>query len=226
MTKEKDFMPDAENNNFQATQNLKVLLIDLENCPSQIRQLQEDLSTFHQVVICYANHAPKIPLDWLLALSAAINNNKLKIVKMENGGKNSADFGICFFAGMLMQSLPRETHFVIVSNDTDLDHAVRLLISQERTAERVGKKKEDTQAGTHESNESLSAYCAHLISYSKNRPAKEATLVNSIKSKFNKTPSIATDVLNLLLNQSVIKIENGKVIYNEQKIIRLANTNH
>lgn len=59
MTKEKDFMPDAENNNFQATQNLKVLLIDLENCPSQIRQLQEDLSTFHQVVICYANHAPR-----------------------------------------------------------------------------------------------------------------------------------------------------------------------
>ncbi|WAK03546.1 PIN domain-containing protein [Methylobacter sp. YRD-M1] len=145
---------------------------------------------------------------------------------MENGGKNSADFGICFFAGVLMQSLPKETHFVIVSNDTDLDHVIRLLISQERSAERIGKKKEDVQANACEKNGPLSAYCAHLISHGKNRPTKEATLVNSIKSKFNDTPSIATNILGLLLNQSAIRIENGKVIYNEQRIISLANTNH
>lgn len=217
---------ESENDNHQTNQCLKVLLIDLENCPSQIKQLQKDLSTFYQVVTCYANHAPKIPLDWLLTLSTAVNNNKLKIVRMENGDKNSADFGICFFAGVLMQSLPKETHFVIVSNDTDLDHVVRLLISQERSAERIGKKKEDVQANACENNGPLSAYCAHLISHSKNRPTKEATLVNSIKSKFNDTPSIATNILGLLLNQSAIKIENGKVIYNEQRIIKLANTNH
>jgi hypothetical protein len=217
---------ESENNNHQTNLRPKVLLIDLENCPSQIKQLQEDLSTFQQVVICYANHTPKIPLDWLITLSAAVNNNKLKIVRMENGGKNSADFGICFFAGVLMQSLPKETHFVIVSNDSDLDHVVRLLISQERSAERIGKKKEEIQASACENNGPLSAYCAHLISHSKNRPTKEATLVNSIKSKFNDTPSIATNILGLLLNQSAIKIENGKVIYNEQRIVRLANTNH
>ena len=217
---------ESENNNFQATQNLKVLLIDLENCPSQIKQLQEDLSTFHQVVICYANHAPKIPLDWLLTLSAAVNNNKLKIVKMENGGKNSADFGICFFAGALMQSLSKEAHFVIVSNDTDLDHVVRLLINQERSAERIGKKKEDVQSITNSAPEPLNFYCAHLISHSKSRPAKAATLVNSIKSKFKETPSIAVDVLNLLVNQSAIKIENGKVLYDEKRIEALASINH
>ena len=49
---------------------------------------------------------------------------------MTSGGKNSADFGICFFAGVLMQQLPKETHFVIISNDTDLDHVVNLLKGQ------------------------------------------------------------------------------------------------
>jgi len=75
----------------------KVLLIDLENCPNQIHQLQKNLEQFSQVVICYAQSGAKIPLDWLMPLSATVNANKLKVFKMANGGKNAADFGICFF---------------------------------------------------------------------------------------------------------------------------------
>ena len=108
----------------------RVLLIDLENCPDQISQLQEKLEQFSQVVICYAQTGAKIPLDWLIPLSATVISNKLKIFKMTNGGKNAADFGICFFAGVLMQQLHKETHFEIISNDTDLDHVVNLLRSQ------------------------------------------------------------------------------------------------
>ena len=98
----------------------RILLIDLENCPDQIYHLQENLEQFSQVVICYAQTGAKIPLDWLISLSATVSSNKLKIVKMTNGGKNAADFGICFFAGVLMQHFQKETHFVIISNDTDL----------------------------------------------------------------------------------------------------------
>jgi hypothetical protein len=108
----------------------RVLLIDLENCPDQISQLQEKLEQFSQVVICYAQSGAKIPLDWLIPLSGTVSSNKLKIFKMTNGGKNAADFGICFFAGVLMQQLHKQTHFVIISNDTDLDHVVNLLKSQ------------------------------------------------------------------------------------------------
>ncbi|MFH7245349.1 MAG: PIN domain-containing protein [Spirulina sp.] len=123
----------------------KILLIDLENCPDQIHQLQKSLEEFSQVIICYARTGAKIPLDWLVPLSGTVSANKLKIFKMANGGKNAADFGLCFFAGALMQQLSPETHFVIISNDTDLDHVVSLLQSQGRTAERVGSQKTQTQ---------------------------------------------------------------------------------
>jgi len=112
----------------------KVLLIDLENCPHHVQQLQKHLKEFSQVVICYAQSGAKIPLDWLMPLSATVHANQLNIFKMTSGGKNAADFGICFFAGALMQQLPAETHFVIVSNDTDLDHVVQAVIPKLKTS--------------------------------------------------------------------------------------------
>ena len=130
----------SSENQHQAS---KILLIDLENCPNQIQQLPKSLIEYTQVVICYAHSTAKIPLDWLMPLNDTINNNKLKIYKMATTGKNSADFGICFFAGMLMQQMPEESHFVIMSDDTDLDHVVNLLNSQNRTAQRIGVRKEE-----------------------------------------------------------------------------------
>ena len=81
----------------------KVLLIDLENCPTQIQQLKVDLDHFLQIVICYAHSQAKIPLSWLNELAEAIQHNKLRVIQMAQGGKNSADFGLAFFAGVLMQ---------------------------------------------------------------------------------------------------------------------------
>ena len=120
------------------TQAEKVLLIDLENCPNQIQHIHENLSAFSRVVICYAHCTAKIPLDWLIPLNNTINQNRLKIIRMTEKGKNSADFGIAFFAGMLMQEMPEQAEFTILSDDTDLDHVVNLLISQHRAAERIG----------------------------------------------------------------------------------------
>ena len=212
----------TQNNNEVA----RVLLIDLENCPNQIHQLQKNLEEFSQVIICYAQSGAKIPLDWLMPLSATVNANKLKIFKMTNGGKNAADFGICFFAGALMQQLQQETHFLIVSNDTDLDHVVNLLKSQGRSAERVGTKKEEKQTISTTTTVSLSplkTYCMHLVTYSKNRPAKKDTLLNSIKNKFKDAPETAADVFRLLTTQSAVTVSENKVSYNDKKIKELAN---
>ena len=33
-------------------ESIKILLIDLENCPNQILQLQEDVKQYSQVIIC------------------------------------------------------------------------------------------------------------------------------------------------------------------------------
>ncbi|MDB9494562.1 PIN domain-containing protein [Spirulina major CS-329] len=207
----------------------RVLLIDLENCPHQIYQLQENLEQFSQVVICYAQSGAKIPLDWLIPLSTMINCNKLKILKMATTGKNSADFGICFFAGVLMQQLPKDTHFVIISNDTDLDHAVNLLQSQGRSAERIGTQKEEESPAKSTPNKSedidssrVKLYCIHLIKYSKNRPTKQETLLNSIKTKFQDSPGEVAEVFNVLKIQGAVKILEGKVLYNDKKIQELA----
>lgn len=209
----------------------KVLLIDLENCPTQIKYLQEDLEEFAQVVICYAHTGAKIPLDWLLPLSLTVISDRLKIFKMAKTGKNSADFGICFFAGVLMEQLNEETYFTIVSNDTDLDHVIDLLKSQGRSAERVGTKKEEnnihamstqTVAEVAALASPIKIYCAYLITYSKNRPAKRDTLLNSIKNKFKETPESAAEVFRLLTAQGAITISEKKVSYNEKKIKELA----
>ncbi|MBD1860175.1 NYN domain-containing protein [Trichocoleus sp. FACHB-46] len=210
----------------------RVLLIDLENCPDQIYQLQKNLEQFSQVVICYAQTGAKIPLDWLIPLSATVSSNKLRIFKMTNGGKNAADFGICFFAGALMQQLHRETHFAIISNDTDLDHVVNLLKSQGRSAERIGTKKEEKKITATVTETTvkprvlvspIKTYCMHLVTYSKNRPAKKDTLLNSIKNKFKDSPEAAEEVFRLLTTQGAATISEKKVSYNDKKIKELAN---
>ncbi|WP_448572697.1 PIN domain-containing protein [Trichothermofontia sp.] len=209
----------------------RVLLIDLENCPGQIDQLQENLEQFSQIVICYAQTGAKIPLDWLIPLSVTVSSNKLRIFKMASGGKNAADFGICFFAGALMQELHKETHFVIISNDTDLDHVVNLLKGQGRSAERIGTKREEketttkatkTTVETTVSSSPIKIYCMHLVTYSKNRPARKDTLLNSIKNKFKGSPEAAVEVFRLLTTQGAVTVSDNKVSYNDKKIKELA----
>lgn len=217
--------------NNHSDQANKVLLIDLENCPTQLEYLQKDLEQFTQVVICYAKTGAKIPLDWLLPLSSTINSGKLKIFKMTSSGKNSADFGICFFAGVLMEQLHKETHFTIVSNDTDLDHVIDLLKSQGRSADRQGVKKEENKISTASTKiedelatlvSPIKIYCMHLVTYSKNRPARKDTLINSIKNKFKSDPSEAARVFQSLTTRGAINVVDKKVSYNDQKIKELA----
>lgn len=206
----------------------KILLIDLENCPKQIQQLRKDLAEYSQVVICYAQSCAKIPLDWLLPLTETINSKKLKIFKMATIGKNSADFGISFFAGILMQQMPVNSHFVVISDDTDLDHVINLLRSQGRTAERVGLKKAEkipessVISSALKSESPIQIYCSHLITYKKNRPAKKSTLINSIKNKFKTTSESGTKILDLLIKQGALALSENRLIYNDQKISELS----
>lgn len=202
----------------------KVLLIDLENCPNQIQKLLEDLEQFSNVVICYAQSGAKIPLDWLVPLSTTINSNRLKILKMMNAGKNSADFGICFSAGFLMQQLPQKTHFVILSNDKDMDHVVELLQSHGRSAERIGTKKEEIQpvVSSLDPSPSVKVYCMHLIANSKTRPAKKDTLILSIKNRFKDTPEVVEATFNHLISKGIVVISENNIVYNDERIKQLA----
>jgi hypothetical protein len=212
----------------------RVLLIDLENCPSQINQLMTHLEKYSMVVVCYAQSGAKIPIDWLMPLTGIVNNKRLKWVKMPTTGKNAADFGITFWAGVLMAKLPPNTHFDIVSNDTDLDHVVGLLIDQKRTAERVGTKKEvlpiptaivTTKTDLKLQEYYLHEYCLSLINMKTGKPAKKETLLNSIKAKFKSDNIDVEQLVKSLIKNGIIDSSNeNKIMYNEQKLIQLANT--
>lgn len=212
----------------------RVLLIDLENCPSQINQLMTHLEKYSMVVVCYAQSGAKIPIDWLMPLTGIVNNKRLKWVKMPTTGKNAADFGITFWAGVLMAKLPPNTHFDIVSNDTDLDHVVGLLIDQKRTAVRVGTKKEvlpvptaivTTKTDLKLQEYYLHEYCLSLINMKTGKPAKKETLLNSIKAKFKSDNIDVEQLVKSLIKNGIIDSSNeNKIMYNEQKLIQLANT--
>ncbi|MFZ2171940.1 MAG: PIN domain-containing protein [Methylococcaceae bacterium] len=205
---------------------IRVLLIDLENCPNQAQQLMENLEKYSHVIVCYAQSGAKIPLDWVIPLTTTVNDDRLKIIKMPNSGKNAADFGITFWAGMLMAQLPLQTHFDIVSNDTDLDHVVSLLKSQDRSAQRIGTKKENPAIVTvaketeTEIPEYLQKYCEHLKNHSK--PAKKETLLNSIKSTFKTDNINPEELFEELSKQGVIAIKDNRITYNPQKITEIA----
>lgn len=201
----------------------KILLIDLENCASQIKCLDETVSEYELVVICYAQSYAKIPLDWLMPLHDTINKGRLKIFKMANAGKNAADFGISFYAGMLMQQLPADAHFVIMSNDTGLDHVVSLLQSQNRAAERIGTAKDESRLATQNADVLLlKNYCSHLLMYKSNRPSKRDSLLNSINSKFKESPPIGNRLLLVLEKTGVLSMQEGKINYNEKKILEFS----
>ncbi len=211
----------------------KVLLIDLENYPKQINELPNILNEYHQVVICYAQSNARIPIDWLMPLNDTINKAQLKVFRMTNTGKNAADFGISFYAGMLMSQLPPHAHFVIMSDDQDLDHVVNLLKSQQRSAERLGMRCEQKPLSL-QSTEScapsqvkdmvsplVKLYCAHLVTYKNNRPSKQTTLINSIKSKLGEQKGHAEAVLQSLIKAQALQLQDTKVQYFDKKIVEL-----
>lgn len=208
----------------------KVLLIDLENCPNQINQLMNHLDDYSHIVVCYAQSGAKIPVDWIMPLTTIVNEGRLKLVKMPAIGKNAADFGIAFWAGILMAQLPEKSYFDILSNDTDLDYVVSLLLSESRSAERRGIKKENppvlieteiVEANSiipKDSEHYLHEYCKFLVKCNSNKPAKKATLLNSIKSKFKTDNIDAIQLFNVLFRNGIIAINGENITYKQQKL--------
>lgn len=216
----------------------QILLIDLENCPSEINDLLTRLGEYTQIVICYAQSGAKVPLDWLAPLSQALTSQRLQIRKMACAGKNAADFGLAFHAGMLVQQFPADTNFTILSNDTDLDHVVQLLVSTGRQARRIGKHHPSPSPDTAPppvpasppaptpaavtAERTLATFCKMLRAHPNNRPSKEEALRNSLRAHFGQSRERADDGLARLLAQGAVRIADGKVTYAESKLIAAA----
>ena len=91
-----------------------------------------------------------------------------------------------------------------MANDTDLDHVVKLLVSQGCTAERIGLKKDVAVVSDNPDSSVLQLYCMHLVTHSENRPSKKETLLNSIKNKLKDKREEAKDILQALIESKVL----------------------
>jgi hypothetical protein len=206
------------------------LLIDLDNCPKQIDHLPQTLAGFTRVIACYGGNEPKVHLSLVPFLAAAIHEGKLEIVGMKKKGKNAADFGLAFWAGRLLADMPPDTTFLILSQDTDLDHVVHLLHSAERQAERLDGKvyrpaalATSAEEAPHDSpmtaptdEDAIREYAMLYLQPGRSRPAKKTTLANSIKSFFkNRKKSVrADDILQGLTSRGLVRIDaQGRVTY-------------
>ena len=209
-----------------------VLLIDIDNCPKQIENLPHTIDQFTHVVACYGGVEPKIPLNLVTFLAKAINEGNLEIIAMRRKGKNAADFGLTFWAGKLMSELPSDTDFVILSQDTDLNHAIDLLQSAGRKAIRIdGKIKNININSIKNQNDSnnkysiqfvdeIEEYYYQILQPGKARPRKRNTLQNNIKSYFKKRKDIKPEeIIKGLLEKEFIKFDaQGRVIYSNTEL--------
>jgi len=205
---------------------MRALLIDLDNCPRQIERLPETLSEYVRVIACYGGAEPKVPLGMVPLLATAIHEGRLAIIGMQKKGKNAADFGLAFWAGRLVAEMPPDTEFLILSQDTDLDHVVYMLQGANRRVERLDGKVHRTKRLSSDSpkpqvetdGDAVTEYCTVYLQPARSRPVRKVTLSNSIRAfcknhKKNITPE---DILHGLVARGVVVIDDkGRVTYPE-----------
>jgi hypothetical protein len=205
---------------------MRALLIDLDNCPRQIERLPETLTQYTRVIACYGGTEPKVPLGMVPLLATAIHEGRLAIIGMHKKGKNAADFGLAFWAGRLAAEMPPDTEFLILSQDTDLDHVVHMLQEANRQVERLDGKVHRTKRPSTEppkpqeetDGDAVTEYCTVYLQPARSRPVRKVTLSNSIRAfcknhKKNITPD---EILYGLVARGVVVIDDhGRVTYPE-----------
>lgn len=216
----------------------KILLLDIENQPKKLKELTNLLIEYSQVILVYANANLSVALDELNVLSKAIQEERLLLIKMPKVGSNSADFGLTFIAGRLSATVQQGDCVDVMSNDKQMSYAVELLqqlgvestqLKEAIPLVKVTQEKDVlvTRADLYESNGitreyiavrphllRLQQYCQYLAKIKNNRPAKQESLENSLKSvlKFEQDAQIKV-MLNLLKKHKLIMLDNKKVTY-------------
>jgi len=205
---------------------MRALLIDLDNCPRQLDRLPETLTEYTRVIACYGGAEPKVPLGMVPLLATAIHEGRLAIIGMQKKGKNAADFGLAFWAGWLAAEMPPDTEFLILSQDTDLDHVVHMLQSANRHVERLdGKVHRTKKVSPHPpeqqgdtDGDAVAEYCTVYLQAGRSRPVRKVTLSNSIRAfcKNHKKHIKPEEILRGLVARGVVVIdEKGRVTYAE-----------
>lgn len=210
----------------------KVLLLDIENQPKKIKELLSLLQNYTQVILVYANANLSIGLDDLLALSTAIHEQRLLIIKMPKAGANSADFGLTFIAGRLSTQLEKGSCIDVMSNDNAMSYAVELLdqigiqsthikhvLEHEKKSELVHTAEiKPLKIETKQSEVSDESVIQVLKLLQKNQPKKPKSLLKSLMSWCSFSKLQAEQMVQHLQFIAVISIHENKLQYAEKSI--------
>ena len=144
---------------------------------------------------------------------------------MQKKGKNAADFGLAFWAGRLAAEMPPDTEFLILSQDTDLDHVVHLLQGANRRVERLDGKVHrtkrlaaDSPKPQVETDDAVAEFCTMYLQPARSPPVRQVTRSNSFRAfcKNRRKNSTPEDILQGLVTRGVVIIDdNGRVTYPE-----------
>jgi hypothetical protein len=216
----------------------RILLIDLDNCPSQLTTLVDDLNQYDRIMACHGQVEPRIPLTLVPQIAQAMASGRVEFWGMSRGGKNAADFGLTFIAGRLSVEEPADSEYVVVSADSDLDHLVDLLQRLGRRVKRVNKSNDVPKSSAPATNrkssslpsatkvattlpssmmidEAVEDFIESYLRSLKGRPHRKQGLRNLINMYFGKNSGIPGEsVLEEIFARGYVTMnETGKLTY-------------
>lgn len=204
----------------------QVLLIDLDNCPKDLVQLESTTDYYELIIACHGSIEPRVPLGIVPVLGRLLNEGRVQVIKMPPG-RNAADFGITFWAGRLSGQLGDNVAFHIASQDKDLDFAIHSLRKCGYEARRFSNSELalissyiDNGAATADDLRSL----CKVITDKSGVPTTRSSLVtfaaNSAPRKLNWLAA-----LSVLETENLVQYaDNGKVIYRVNEILSYVKT--
>lgn len=207
--------------NSASTDRPRVLLIDLDNCPHDVLELEKTATHFDLIIASHGSTEPRVPLGLAGVIGRLIAERKMEIWAMPPG-KNSADFCLTFLAGRLSAQQTTETHFQIASKDKDLDHAISLLRRSGFKAKRIDSSSKAV-AGLPVDRQKTSDAAALLAKSlsgagAKSRPRTQKTLVSTASAR-GETPAIGLVALKELIHRGAICYDEKNVaIYDAKKL--------
>lgn len=210
--------------NHASNDRRSVLMIDLDNCPHEILDLESSAAHYDLIVASHGTQEPRVPLGIAAVIGQLIAQGRIEIWAMP-AGKNSADFGLTFLAGRLSANQASHTHFEIASKDKDLDHAVALLRRSGFTAARIDSSIATfVHSDDRDDVSTAAAALAHSLSGNgaKSRPKKKKALIATARAR-GATPELGLAALEELIDLNAIAYGAGGLpAYDSERLKQLA----
>jgi len=215
-----------------------ILLLDIENQPKKVRELNFLLKQYSQVILVYANSHLNIALDDLMELSLAIQDKRLLIIKMPKTGANSADFGLTFIAGRLSAQLDKGSSIDVMSNDAAMSYAVELLeqvgIQSAQLKQQLTEPKKMVEVAVTTIETKINPLQVTFVDDTihkavqlllKNQPKKSKSLLKSLMSWCSLNQQQAEDMLLDLQKLQMVSIKQNKLEYHQKQMKKFLQVN-